>query len=98
MSLETIGQPYMSSGGGPFGTFVRAGGALMFGDMLGDRRLAAAVQIGNHLRDSAFEFRFLNQERRWNWGAVGELVPGLRRYRRFGEIEHDGEPALLQAK
>ena len=96
MSLETIGQPYMSSGGGPFGTFVRAGGALMFGDMLGERRLAAGLQVGNHLRDSAFEFRFLNQQRRWNWGAVGELVPGLRRYRRFGEVEHDGEPALLQ--
>jgi Tol biopolymer transport system component len=96
MSLETIGQPYMSSGGGPFGTFVRAGGALMFGDMLGERRIAAALQIGNHLRDSAFEFRFLNQQRRWNWGAIGEVAPGIRRYRRFGEIDHDGETALLQ--
>jgi Tol biopolymer transport system component len=96
MSLETIGQPYMSSGGGPFGTFVRAGGALMFGDMLGERRLGAALQISNRLRDAAFEFRFLNQERRWNWGAIGELEPGLRRYRRFGEIEHDGEAALLK--
>jgi Tol biopolymer transport system component len=96
MSLETIGQPYMSSGGGPFGTFVRAGGALMFGDMLGERRLGAALQIGNHLRDSAFEFRFLNQERRWNWGAIGELAPGLRRYRRFGDVEYDGQPALLK--
>ena len=93
---RTIGQPYLSSGGGPFGTFVRGGGALMFGDMLGERRLGAAVQIGNRLRDAAFEFRFLNQERRWNWGAVGELEPGLRRYRRNEAIEHDGEPALLQ--
>jgi hypothetical protein len=96
MSLETIGQPYLSSGGGPFGTFVRAGGALMFGDMLGERRLGAALQIGNRLRDAAFEFRFLNQERRWNWGAVGELEPGLRRYRRHSEIEHEGQPALLK--
>ena len=43
----------------------------MFGDMLGERRLGAAVQIGNRLRDAAVEFRFLNQERRWNWGAIG---------------------------
>ena len=43
------------------------------------------------LRDAAFEFRFLNQERRWNWGAIGELEPGLRRYRRYGEVEHAGE-------
>ena len=64
--------------------------------MLGDRRLGAALQMGNRLRDAAFEFRFLNQERRWNWGAIGELEPGLRRYRRYGEVEHAGEPALLR--
>jgi len=95
LSLENIAQPYLSSGGGPFGTFVRAGGALMFGDMLGERRLGAALQVGNRLRDAAFEFRFLNQERRLNWGAVAELEPGIRRYRRYDEIEHEGQPAFL---
>jgi Tol biopolymer transport system component len=96
MSLEALGQPYLSSGGGPFGTFVRAGGAALFGDMLGERRVGAAAQIGNRLRDAAFEFRFLNQERRWNWGAVAELEPGLRRYRRNEAVEHGGEAALLK--
>jgi Tol biopolymer transport system component len=95
LSLEGVGQPYISSGGGPLGTFVRGGGALVFGDMLGERRLGAAVQVGNRLHDTAFEFRFLNQERRWNWGAVAELEPGLRRYRRTSAIEHGGEAALL---
>lgn len=96
MALETVGQPYLSSGGGTFGTFVRAGGAIMFGDMLGQRRMGAAIQIGNRLRDAAFEFGFLNQQRRWNWGTVAELQPGIRRYRRSGAIEHDGEAALLR--
>jgi Tol biopolymer transport system component len=96
MSLETVGQPYLSSGGGPFGTFVRAGGAIMFGDMLGQRRMGAAIQVGNQLRDAAFEFRFLNQQRRWNWGTVAELQPGIRRYRRSGTIEHEGETAFLR--
>ena len=96
MSLENVGQPYLSSGGGSLGTFVRAGGAIVFGDMLGERRIGAAVQIGNRLRDAAFEFRFLNQERRWNWGLVSELEPALRRYRRNAAIEHDGSPALLK--
>ena len=96
LSLEGVGQPYLSSGGGPFGTFVRGGGALLFGDMLGERRLGAAVQIGNRLRDAAFAFRFLNQERRWNWGAVAELEPSAVRYRRSEAVEHDGEPALLR--
>ena len=48
------------------------------------------------LRDAAFEFRFLNQERRWNWGAVAELEPGLRRYRRHGESSTTEQPALLK--
>jgi Tol biopolymer transport system component len=96
LSLEGIGQPYLSSGGGPFGTFVRGGGALLFGDMLGERKLGAAVQIGNRLRDAAFELRFLNQERRWTWGAVAELEPGLARFRTSSAIQHNGEPALMR--
>jgi Tol biopolymer transport system component len=96
LSLEGIGQPYLSSGGGPFGTFVRGGGAFLFGDMLGERRLGAAIQIGNHARDAAFAFRFLNQKQRWNWGAIGELEPGIGRYRRSAAIERDGEPAVLR--
>ena len=96
MSLEGVGQPYLSSGGGPFGTFVRGGGALLFGDMLGERRAGAAVQIGNRMRDAAFMLRYLNQERRWNWGALAELEPGVIRYQRSQAIEHEGQPALLQ--
>jgi Tol biopolymer transport system component len=96
MSLEGVGQPYVTSGGGPFGTFVRGGGALLFGDMLGEKRFGAAVQIGNRMRDAAFMLRFLNQERRWNWGALAELQPSVARYRRSEAIEYDGQPALLQ--
>ena len=96
LSLEGMGQPYLSSGGGPFGTFVRGGGALFFGDMLGERRVGAAVQIGNRMRDAAFMLRYLNQERRWNWGALAELEPSVIRYRRSEAIEYEGQPALLQ--
>jgi len=94
LQLEGLGQPYLSSGGGPFGTFVRGGGALLFGDMLGERKLGAAVQIGNRLRDAAFELRFLNQERRWTWGAVAELQPGMARFRTSEAIQHAGEAAV----
>jgi len=96
LSLEGVGQPYLSSGGGPFGTFIRGGGALLFGDMLGERRLGAAAQVGNRLRDAAFTFRFLNQERRWNWGALAELSPTVMRYRRSEAIDHNGEQAWLR--
>jgi Tol biopolymer transport system component len=96
MSLEGVGQPYLSSGGGPFGTFVRGGGALLFGDMLGERRLGAAVQIGNRMRDAAFTIRYVNQERRWNWGVLGDLQPSVVRYSRWETIEHEGQTATLK--
>ena len=96
LSLEGIGQPYLSSGGGPFGTFVRGGGALLFGDMLGERRLGAAVQIGNRLHDTAVELRYLNQERRWTWGGLAELEPGIARFRTASAVKFNGQEALLR--
>lgn len=92
--LEAIGPPYISSGGGPFGTFVRGGGSLLFSDLLGERKLSMFAQIGNHLRDLAVGVRFLNREHRWNWGAVAEVQPSLRRLPRIQVTEQDGQPAV----
>ena len=94
MSLEAIGPPYISSGGGPFGTFVRGGGSLLFGDMLGERKLAMYAQAGNRLRDLALGMRFLNRERRWNWGASAEIQPSLRRLPRSRLTDRDGQPVV----
>jgi dipeptidyl aminopeptidase/acylaminoacyl peptidase len=97
LSLEGIGQPYLTSGGGPFGSFVRGGGALLFGDMLGEQKLGTSVQVGNHLRDFAMETRYLNREHRWNWGGIAELQPYVQRLyqSRLGEV--DGQPVLSQS-
>src|SRR5688572_24901431 len=62
--------------------------------MLGERKLGAAVQIGNRVHDAAFELRFLNQERRWTWGAVAELEPGMARFRTSEAIQYAGESAV----
>ena len=94
LSLEAIGQPYLSSGGGPLGTWVRGGGSLLFGDLLGERKLLTAFQVGSRLRDFAFAVRFLNQERRLNWGLLAELEPGLRRVPSRTMTEFEAQPAL----
>lgn len=83
LSLEAIGPPYVSTGGGPFGTFFRAGGSFLLSDFLGERRLAVFAQAGNHLNDLAILFQYLNRERRWNWGASAEVLPTLRRLPRM---------------
>ena len=94
--LEAIGPPYLSSGGGPFGTFVRGGGSLLFSDLLGERKLAFSAQAGNRLRDFAVRVAFINRERRWNWGAIADVQPSLRRLPRTLSDDVDGEPAVTR--
>jgi Tol biopolymer transport system component len=94
LSLEAIGQPYLSSGGGPLGSYVRGGGSLLFGDLLGERKLLTAFQVGSRARDFAFAVRFLNQEQRLNWGLLAEIEPGLRRVPSRTRTEFEEQPAL----
>jgi hypothetical protein len=94
LSLEAIGPPYLSSGGGPLGNFVRGGGSLLFGDVLGERKLAMSAQVGNHLRDLGLGVQYLNRERRWNWGAIAEVQPSLRRLPQRLLTEHDGQATV----
>ena len=92
--LEALGPPHVTSGSGPFGSFVRGGGSLLFSDLLGERKLGVFAQAGNRLRDLAVRVQFLNRERRWNWGALTEIEPSLRRLPRTWSHDVDGNPAL----
>jgi hypothetical protein len=78
LSLEAIGSPYFSAGGGSFGGSVQAGASLLFGDLLGDRRLLAAVHISSRLNESALGLIYLNRTTRWNWGLTAEQAPEMR--------------------
>ena len=44
LSLDSVGQPYITAGVDPFGTFVGGGIAFLWSDMLGNHNLTAAVQ------------------------------------------------------
>jgi outer membrane protein assembly factor BamA len=70
-------QPYVSAGGGTTGGFVRAGVGLSFADMLGDRQLQTAVQVGKGVDDFIAQAAYLNMRSRWTWGVVGGQVPWL---------------------
>jgi hypothetical protein len=86
---------YVSSGGGPSGSFLRAGGALGFGDLLGERRLSTVVQVGSRARSS--DGRLLPKSRATlELGAVAELEPSLRRVPRRQLTDVDGQAALAQ--
>jgi Tol biopolymer transport system component len=78
LSLEGIGSPYLSAGGGPIGGYVAGGGSLLFGDLLGDHQLLTAVYVSSRLDESAFGAVYVNRRSRWNWGITAEQTPELR--------------------
>ena len=75
LSLVSFGQPYLTAGGGAFGSYFRAGVAFRVGDLFGEQSLDTAVQVGTKARDFALETAYINRRSRWNWGLTGSQVP-----------------------
>ncbi len=94
MSLESLGQPYLSAGGGPFGNYLRAGMGFGFGDMLGDQQLGVAFQGGLRQQDFAARALYLNRRSRLNWGLSVDYLPTV-----FGSSkrEYDAESRTLRS-
>ena len=79
LSLAGIGQPYLSAGGGSYGGYFRAGTSFSFSDLLEERQINTAVQVGvgGSRRDFAVQSAYLNRQSRWNWGITGTQIPVL---------------------
>jgi Tol biopolymer transport system component len=75
LTLSGLGQPYLSAGGGMIGTYFRAGMSVAFSDLLEDRQLQTAVQVGTAISDLAVQTAFINRQSRWNWGVIGGQMP-----------------------
>lgn len=77
LSLAGIGQPYLSAGGGSFGGYFRAGVSFSMSDLLEEREINTALQVGGSRRDFAVQTVYLNRQSRWNWGIAGTQIPVL---------------------
>jgi len=75
LSLSSIGQPYLSAGAGALGAFFRAGMSVTFSDLLEQRQLQTAVQVGTSARDFAVQTAYVNRQSRWTWGMLGGQLP-----------------------
>ena len=96
LSLEGFGQPYVSSGGSRYGTFLYGGTSFLFGDMLGGQKLGAALQLGTRREDFAAQIRYLNRQHRWSWGTTVETLPYLRGGSRDLTATENGETVLTR--
>ena len=77
LTLAQLGSPYLSAGGGAFGSFLRAGVSMAFGDMLGQQEVGTAIQVGKESTDNAVIGEYMNRRSRWNWGVSGGRIPAL---------------------
>ena len=80
LTLEGVGGVFLSAGASRWGAAAQGGAMFSFADVLGDRHLATAVQIGSGLTrtfsvaDIAAQVAYVDQRRRWNWGVtLGQL-------------------------
>ncbi len=85
LGLDYVGQPTLTAGVDPFGTYLGGGLAFYWSDMLGNHNLATAVQMGGYfgtsftdsLKNTAGAVAYQNLAHRWNWAAVVQQYPYL---------------------
>ncbi|MDE2793942.1 MAG: BamA/TamA family outer membrane protein [Gemmatimonadota bacterium] len=78
LQLDFIGQPSVTGGSDPYGSYGVGGGtSAFFSDMLGDRSLGMMLRVNGGVRDIGAQVMYMNQKRRWNWGVGVQHVPYL---------------------
>jgi len=101
LSLEAVGQPTVSVGATSIGPAVGGGMSLAFGDLLANRTLATALQVGSPLTahfalsDLAGQIAYFNQAHRWTWALVGGQLPYYSGGFTTATGQVQGEPAEL---
>jgi hypothetical protein len=76
LELDEIGQPTIQAGVAQGGARYIAGGlSASFSDMLGDRSLGLAAQIGGGVADLGAEVIYVNRKHRWNWATSAGILP-----------------------
>ncbi|RPJ71675.1 MAG: hypothetical protein EHM24_11565, partial [Acidobacteria bacterium] len=85
LQLDFIGQPYLTAGVDPYGTFAGGGISLFWSDMLGNYNLGTALQFnsafgdgfGDILKNTGAQVAFQNLKHRWNYGITAGQIPYL---------------------
>lgn len=102
LSLDAIGQPYVSAGFDRFGGMYGGGLSFAMSDMLGNHNLYAAIDVSTYggwsdfYRNTGGLLAYQNLSRRWNWGIAGGQTPYLAGGFASGVGIVDGQPALVE--
>ncbi len=102
LSLDMVGQPYVSAGVDRFGGSVGGGIAFNFSDMLGNHNLYTQVSadtygggVSDLAKNTGGLIAYTNLTRRLNWGVVVEQTPYIAGGYAIGQGVVAGENALV---
>jgi Tol biopolymer transport system component len=96
LTLDAIGAPTLSAGVSEFGAYAVGGVSALFSDMLGDRMLGVAAQVGGSLKDFGGELMYLNRRSRWNWATAAGVLPYRVGYLELRDNRADGEVLVTE--
>jgi Tol biopolymer transport system component len=97
LSLDYVGQPTLSVGRDPLGTYVGGSVSFLFSDMLGNHQLAAALQASGEIEDLGGFVAYEYRKSRWNLGASLENIPYTSPFYASGlGTTEDGQPVYIQ--
>jgi Tol biopolymer transport system component len=97
LSLDYVAQPQLVVGASSYGTYIGAGAALYWSDMLGNRNLTTALQVNGGIKDITAVVGYSNMRRRLNWGVFVQQVPYL--YSAYGGLvsgNQGGQEVVLE--
>ncbi|HUE76461.1 MAG TPA: hypothetical protein VMM83_00840 [Longimicrobiales bacterium] len=75
LALDYVGVPTVGVAVDRFGTAIGGSVSGYFSDMLGNRRLYAAVQANGGIKDIGGQVFYQNRSGRLNWGVAGGHIP-----------------------
>ncbi len=103
LSLDWVGQPYVSTGFTRFGPTFGGGLSLLWSDMLGNHNLVATIDANTYgfgfsdfFKNTGGLVAYQNLTHRWDWGLSLEQWPYLAGGVATGVTRSGGQPVLVE--
>jgi Omp85 superfamily domain/WD40-like Beta Propeller Repeat/Peptidase of plants and bacteria len=103
LSIDAVGQPYVSAGVSRFGGMYGGGVSFTLSDTLGNHNLYAAVDVNSYggafsdlYKNTGVFAAYTNLTHRWNWGLSGGQLPYVVGGFASGVANVNGQPAIVE--
>ena len=84
LGLDYVARPTLLLASDRYGTYLGAGAALYWSDVLGNRNLLTQLEVNGSLKDISAVVGYTNLRRRLNWGVFAQQLPYLSRFYNVG--------------